>query len=320
MKSIEKLNAELIEAAKNGEQDRIAVLVNGGADVNARDKDGYTALHIAAIHNNPESIQKLIDCGANVEARNNHGYTALNAAAFSRRVDSVRVLIANGATINSKNNFYYTPLNSSIHEHKETEISHGKTYQTQRQQRYHHYKGEDPEVIEKINKECQVAALLIKGGAELNVSDHMDRTPGWKIFMYNRESKIAQHLVEEKDKTPAIINHIIKQASGHVHDNVRTWSLVEKIVKKVPDQDRVEIVSEALKEIENPSRQKRLLGFLNDEEKKKVLSQNPDIIKHTRIEKMKHKLLSFMKSHNSISKNHHGHNHHKSRGSSQARH
>ena len=51
-------------------------LANHGADVNARDREGSTALHIAANENLVATVQALLQAGADPERRNGHGQTA----------------------------------------------------------------------------------------------------------------------------------------------------------------------------------------------------------------------------------------------------
>jgi ankyrin repeat protein len=58
--------------------------INAGADVNAQDEHGWTALGATALSNpNPEVITVLLKAGADVNVRANDGLTVLMAAAHS---------------------------------------------------------------------------------------------------------------------------------------------------------------------------------------------------------------------------------------------
>ena len=56
------------------------------ADLDASDADGNTALHMAALAGDHRSLKMLIEGGANVDKRNDDGYTALNLASNARSV------------------------------------------------------------------------------------------------------------------------------------------------------------------------------------------------------------------------------------------
>ncbi|KAK8524341.1 hypothetical protein V6N13_015367 [Hibiscus sabdariffa] len=60
--------------------------------VNRKDKDGNTALHIAAIHNQPEMLKLLLNCKADKHATNQAGSTALDVARQHNNIESVVVL------------------------------------------------------------------------------------------------------------------------------------------------------------------------------------------------------------------------------------
>jgi ankyrin repeat protein len=75
----------------------VKVLVAKGADVNAKDNAGETALMIAASQSNPQIIAVLLADGADVDARNNSGGTALMAGAFRANLDEIKILLARGA-------------------------------------------------------------------------------------------------------------------------------------------------------------------------------------------------------------------------------
>ena len=54
-------------ASRNNSTEIIDLLVKNGAwDVNARDAEGFTPLHMAAIHGNMQAVKKLVDLGADV--------------------------------------------------------------------------------------------------------------------------------------------------------------------------------------------------------------------------------------------------------------
>ena len=59
----------------------LARLLDRGADANARDVDGATALHAACEEGHAAAARLLLARGADVGARNNLGDTALHAAA-----------------------------------------------------------------------------------------------------------------------------------------------------------------------------------------------------------------------------------------------
>ena len=64
-------------AAAFGKTDVAIALIEGGADLDARNKDGTTPLHSASFLCYPDIVQALVDKGADKNARNNSGGTAL---------------------------------------------------------------------------------------------------------------------------------------------------------------------------------------------------------------------------------------------------
>jgi len=88
-----------------GSPEFIRALLDKGADVKVTDQFGGTALFNAASGNTkrPHEIAKLlINRGAEVDARNMHGLTPLMKAAQYGRVELVKLLIASGADVNAK--------------------------------------------------------------------------------------------------------------------------------------------------------------------------------------------------------------------------
>ncbi|MCP5522015.1 MAG: ankyrin repeat domain-containing protein [Verrucomicrobiales bacterium] len=69
----------LITAAAFGRTDAAKALIQGGAKVNATNKDGSTALHTAAFLCHADIVKALLAAGADKEIRNNAGSTALES-------------------------------------------------------------------------------------------------------------------------------------------------------------------------------------------------------------------------------------------------
>jgi uncharacterized protein len=70
----------LMLAAFRGDAAAVLDLLEGGADVNARDRDGDTALMFAAYRGRGLVVALLLQYGANVYARARNGWTARKAA------------------------------------------------------------------------------------------------------------------------------------------------------------------------------------------------------------------------------------------------
>jgi len=93
-------NDELVAAASAGDLERVKAHVSRGANVNATDSNGKSALMLASATGNVEVVRLLLTAGAQVNAVTPEGDTALMAAAFRGHLQVVRILIARGADPN----------------------------------------------------------------------------------------------------------------------------------------------------------------------------------------------------------------------------
>ena len=128
--------SSVADAAMQGGREAVRSLLKQGADVNAAQGDGMTALHWAARHGDVELARTLVYAGANLKATTRlggltpllmasqigdgavievllkagadaktattNGTTPLMFAAASGRVEAVKLLVAHGAEINAK--------------------------------------------------------------------------------------------------------------------------------------------------------------------------------------------------------------------------
>jgi len=92
----------LVDACYCGDMEKIERILGSGVDINARDKDGVTALAYASDRGHTEIVKKLLANGAEVNLKSNIGCTALMNAAYMGHVGIVNILIANGADVNAQ--------------------------------------------------------------------------------------------------------------------------------------------------------------------------------------------------------------------------
>jgi tetratricopeptide (TPR) repeat protein len=100
----------LVLAARDGQIEVVRLLLNKGANIEAKDKDDYTALLLSAIRGNTEVVKLLLDKGANIEGKERRGNTPLYAAASKGKVEVVKLLLDKGANIEATDNNGWTPL------------------------------------------------------------------------------------------------------------------------------------------------------------------------------------------------------------------
>lgn len=106
---------QLIDAIKAGDAAKAASLLAGGADANARDEGGVTALILAAGLGQLDTVKALLQAGADVKAQDERGYTALVSACYNPDLDRgfpqvVRALIDAGSDIETQIFYGIRPL------------------------------------------------------------------------------------------------------------------------------------------------------------------------------------------------------------------
>ena len=83
----------------------VAILLEKGAQVNARDSIRMTALHLAMVNGyqagkNPQVVKLLLDAGADVNAQDQRGETPLHLALPRAEIEVVRLLLEAGGDVN----------------------------------------------------------------------------------------------------------------------------------------------------------------------------------------------------------------------------
>ena len=101
----------LFWAASDGHEAVVQLLIDKGADIEAKDRYGRTPLSWAAEKGHEAVVQLLIDKGADIEAKNHYGRTSLFWAAENGQETVMQLLINKGADIEAKDSsFDRTPL------------------------------------------------------------------------------------------------------------------------------------------------------------------------------------------------------------------
>jgi ankyrin repeat protein len=87
------------EAAKRGDAPFLEAEIFAGANIDALDRFGQTALMLAALHGHLDVVKTLIDAGANLDVTAKWGLSATMLAVINHHGPVARALAAAGANL-----------------------------------------------------------------------------------------------------------------------------------------------------------------------------------------------------------------------------
>lgn len=203
----------LYKATKNSSQRTVRFLLIKGADVNIKNSDGSTPLHVVT---SAYIARELISRGANLDARDNEGKTPLHRKFMSHTKGDIQIikeLIKNGADVNAKDKDDVTPLHMATGSKDLAEklVENGADVNAKDKN------GATPlHMASRGSKD--LAAKLIENGADVNAKDNNGRTP-LHLASETYESPVRMLLFENG----ANVNAKDKEGTTPLHMAAR-WS------------------------------------------------------------------------------------------------
>ncbi len=167
-----------------------SLLIQAGADLEAKSALGYTPLLRAARDGNVALVTFLIEQGGSMENQTVEGSTALSLAAYSGNIEAVKVLIQHGAVINTRR------LNGWMPIHRAASRGHVEVVEILIQ---HHAElnarvwGQTPLHLAEKGKHKDVADLLRKYGGitNQNIYNHIRNA-----YNFEKQKDCKQALAE----------------------------------------------------------------------------------------------------------------------------
>ncbi len=157
----------LVEAVKQGDQEAVRSLLQQGADVNASEADGATALAWATHRADSKTVELLLSAGADPSAASDYGVTPLSLACTNRDGVLVDRLLRAGADPNAAKWTGETPLmtcaGTGTAEGIRALLAHGADVNVRENEQ-----GQTALMWAMAGGYPQVGRMLIEQGAEVN--------------------------------------------------------------------------------------------------------------------------------------------------------
>lgn len=107
---VQNMNRKLIEYAEQGNTEQVRQLLQSGADINATDEQGRTAVMAATYHNHVGTVDALIQAGADINIRDKQLNNVFLYAGAEGMMDILRLAIEADADVTLTNRFGGTAL------------------------------------------------------------------------------------------------------------------------------------------------------------------------------------------------------------------
>ena len=183
----------LMLAARYNQSEVAKVLLDNGANVNHDSKDDWTALMLAARNNQSEVAKVLLDNGANVNYEDKDGWTALRLAARYNYSEVAKVLLDNGANVNHDSKDDWTALMLAAR-NNQSEVA-KVLLENGADVNYENKNGFTALVEAAIEGQSEVAKVLLENGADVNYENKNGFTAlTWAT--YKGQSEVTKVLLE----------------------------------------------------------------------------------------------------------------------------
>lgn len=107
---VQNMNRELIEFAEQGNTEQVRQLLQSGADINATDEQGRTAVMAATYHNHVGTVEALIQAGADINIRDHQRNNVFLYAGAEGMMEILRLAIEADADVMLTNRYGGTAL------------------------------------------------------------------------------------------------------------------------------------------------------------------------------------------------------------------
>ncbi|XP_064212242.1 ankyrin repeat domain-containing protein 17 isoform X4 [Tribolium castaneum] len=186
-------------ACAGGHEDLVDLLINRGADIEHRDKKGFTPLILAATAGHEKVVEVLLNHNADIEAQSERTKdTPLSLACSGGRYEVVELLLNRNANKEHRNVSDYTPLSLAASGGYVNIIklllSHGAEINSRTGSKL----GISPLMLAAMNGHTAAVKLLLDMGSDINAQIETNRNTALTLACFQGRHEVVSLLLDRK--------------------------------------------------------------------------------------------------------------------------